>query len=366
MKFDCQRSHLFDAVTLAHIAASSRTPLAILQNLRLEAAGNQLIVLGCDGEMWVQRSVPCFVHEEGSVCLQGRLLFDIVKSLPEGDCTLTVNAQGSALLQEGNSEYRMMALSAEDFPPMPDTGSEATLTIPMQTFRSAVDSVAYAVATDSHRPVLTGVLMRYDGESLTMVATDTHRLAHRKISGEGWGAEVGAIVPEKALRAIAKMPIPDDQAVTIRFGDQRLGVSADGAEMVCQLLPEPYPNWERVVPQEFTRTWTVEVDQLREKVNRVMIIARESANRVKFSGKANEVVVSSRSEEKGDAKEELPMIGTGGDLDIAFNGEYVRDAVKPITGAGARIELTESSRPAVIRSVDDDSYFCVIMPMALG
>lgn len=365
MKVDCRRADLYEAVSLASIAATGRTPLTILQNLRLDANGAHMRVLGCDGEMWVQRTIPVTIHEEGNICLQSKLLTDIVGSLPEGDVHLDVSEKG-ALLKEGNSEYRMMVLDAEDFPEPPETGSEATLNLPMRVFRDAVSSVVYAVATDSHRPVLTGVLFTYDGTSLTLVATDTHRLAHRKVAGEGFGNPVTAIVPDKALSAILRMPIPDDQDVRLQFGDGRLGVEVDGAKMVCQLLPDPYPNWERVVPTEYTRTWSVEVDQMMDKVKRTLIIARDSAYRVRFAGKANEILISARSEERGEAKEELPMIGTGGDIEIAFNGKYVNEALEPIKATGARIELTESSRSAVFRSAEDDQYFCVIMPMALG
>lgn len=365
MKVDCRRADLYDAVSLASVAATGRTPLTIMQNLRLDAAETHLRVLGCDGEMWVQRIIPCTVFEEGSLCLPSKLLSDIVASLPEGDVHLDVSDKG-ALLKEGNSEYRMMVLNAEDFPEPPETGSEATLSLPMRVFRDAVGSVSSAVATDSHRPVLTGVLFSYDGAGLTLVATDTHRLAHRRVAGEGFGNPVTAIVPEKALNAILRMPISDDQDVRLQFGGGRLGVEVDGAKMVCQLLSDTYPNWERVVPTEFTRTWTVEVDQMADKVKRTLIIARDSANRVRFAGKANEILISARSEERGEAKEELAMIGTGGDIEIAFNGKYVMDALEPIKATGARIELTESSRSAVFRSAEDDQYFCVIMPMALG
>ncbi|MCW5940786.1 MAG: DNA polymerase III subunit beta [Fimbriimonadaceae bacterium] len=354
-----------EAVSLASIAATGRTPLTILQNLRMDATGAHMRVLGCDGEMWVQRTIPVTIHQEGNICLQAKLLNDIVGSLPDGDVHLDVTDKG-ALLTEGNSEYRMMTLEPEDFPEPPETGSEATLNLPMRLFREAVNSVVYAVATDSHRPVLTGVLFTYDGTNLTLVATDTHRLAHRKVAGEGLGSPVTAIVPEKALSAILRMPIADDQEVKLQFGEGRLGVEVDGAKMVCQLLPDPYPNWERVVPTEFTRTWSVEVDQMKDKVKRTLIIARDAAFRVIFSGQANEILISAKSEERGEAKEELPMVGTGGDIKIAFNGKYVLDALEPIKAPGARVELTESSRSAVIRSTEDDQYFCVIMPMALG
>jgi len=368
LKLDCPRREFYDAVTAAAAAASTRTSISILQNLRIDAVNTGLKVMGCDGEMWVERNVACMVHEGGSICLQAKLLNDLVSSLPDGDLELkTLNGHG-ALLQQGASEYRLQTLDAADFPEAPEISADAELTLPMGELKKAIDSVIFAVSQDTHRQVLTGVLFRYDGTTLTLVATDTHRLAVKKVERPGGGSEVNAVVPERALRAIRSLPLGDDDAITLRFGNGRVGVEAGGAKVVSQLLTGAYPNWERVVPTECTRVWAVEVDQLGEKVKRTMILARDNANRVRFKGQSDEILISARSEEKGEAKEEVPVVAQNGDVEIAFNGKYVLDALSQIDGPGVRIEMTESSRPAVFKPADDEntSYYCVIMPMALA
>jgi DNA polymerase-3 subunit beta len=335
--------------------------------LKLEASDGGLRVLGCDSEMWVERNVACMVGDPGAVCVQARLLLDLVNSLPDGDVQLSVMEGQNLLMQQGASEYRMLTLEPSDFPEPPDYGGEGELALPMGQLREAVDSVLFAVSADAHRPILTGVMFSYDGETLTMVATDTHRLAVRKIKQSGIGSSITAVVPEKALKAIKSLPLGDEDTVSIRFGNGRLGVDAGGAKVVSQLLAGTYPNWERVVPGEFTRTWSAELDQLEEKVKRAMILARDNANRVRFKGQDDQIVISARSEEKGEAKEEVAMIANNGDVEIAFNGRYVLDALGPIKQQGVKVEMTESSRPAVFRPADDgESYFCVIMPIALS
>lgn len=368
LKLDCPRKEFSEAVGLAISASSVRTSLPILQNLKLEAGDGGLRVLGCDSEMWVERRVACMVNDPGAICVQARLLSELVSKLPEGDVQLKVLDDQHLLMQQGPSEYRMNTLEAEDFPEPPEYGGEGELSMPMGELRDAADSVLYAVSSDAHRPILTGVLFGYDGETLTLVATDTHRLAVRKLRKPGIkGSSISAVVPEKALKAIKSLPLGDEDVVTISFGNGRLGVDAGGARIVSQLLSGTYPNWERVVPSEFTRTWTVERDQLNEKVGRIMILARDNANRVKFKGQDDQIVISARSEERGDAKEEVHMVASNGEVEIAFNGRYVLDAIGAIKGDGVKIEMTESSRPAVFRPAeDDDSYFCVIMPMALA
>ena len=367
MRLDVPRKEFFEAVSAAAAAASVRTSVTILQNLKIEAMDGGVRVLGCDGEMWVERDVAGSVVEGGALCLPARLLKDLVGKLSDAPVSLYTMDGSGAMLEQGASQYRLQTLDAEDFPEPPPFGGEGELTLSMGTLRNAVDSVLFAVSSDTHRQVLTGVLFNYDGTTLTLVATDTHRLAVRKIEQEGIGTNISAVVPEKALKAIKALPVPDDAEVALKFGGGRIGVEAGSAKVVAQLLAGTYPNWERVVPAETTRTWSVESDQLLEKVNRIMILARDNAFRVRFRGADDQIVIAARSEEKGEAKEEVLMIGNNGDVEIAFNGKYVVDALGPIEGPGVRVEMTESSRPAVFRAADDDSgYFCVIMPMALA
>lgn len=315
--------------------------------------------------MWVERQVACMVEDGGSICVQSKLISDLVNTLPDGDIHLLTSESQGMLLKQGNSEYRMLTLDPTDFPEPPAYGGDGELTLKMGDLRKAIDSVSFAVSTDNHRPICTGVLFQYNGETLTLVATDTHRLAVKKLHRPGIGANLTAVVPERALRAIKNLPVGDEDDITISFGAGRLGVETGGAKVVSQLLMGTYPNWERVVPSESTRSWSIEVDQLTEKVKRVMILAKENANRVRMHGQDDQVIISARSEERGEAKEETTMIPSNGDVEVAFNGKFILDALNPIEGPGVKIEMTENTRAAIFRPTEDDSYFCVIMPMAL-
>jgi DNA polymerase III subunit beta len=366
MKITCPRKEFFEAVSAAAQASSTRTSVSILQTLKIEAADATIRVVGCDGEMWVERRLSAVIEEAGAICVPAKLLQDIVSSLPDGDVHLTTTDGTNVVLNQGPSEYRLHSLDPQDFPDAPDFGGESNLELKAGEMRDAVDSVIFAVSSDSHRQLLTGVLLTYNGTMLRLVATDTHRLAVRELTRDGLGQEVQAVVPEKALRAIKGLPISDEANVEFQFGAGRLGVDAGHAKVVTQLLQGTYPNWERVVPTESTRSWSLESDQLSSKVKRAMIVARDNASRIRFKGDEDTLLVSARSEEKGDAKEELTMISQNGDLEIAFNGKYVLDALDPIDGPGVKVEMTEPMRPAVFRAADEDkNYYCVVMPMSL-
>lgn len=366
MKLECSRKDLLDALNLAATASSVRTAMPILQSIKLTAVDSGLTLLGCDSEMWAQRSILANVEEPGAICVQASLIRDLVSKLPDGRVTFSLEG-GNLMLRTAMSEWRMLALPAEDFPEIPPTEAKATIRLQMSEFRDAVDRVSYAVADDYTRPVLTGVLFNYDGTKLTLVATDTHRLAVLNLDKPGIGSEVNAVVPEKALKAIKQLPIGDDEEIEVAFDETRLSVDVGQGKVVSQLLIGQYPNWRRVVPAETTRAWTLDRAELVDNITRAMILAKDNAYRIRFKGHGDQVLISARSEEKGEAKEEVAVVGKNGDIEIAFNGKYVLDALSAMKCDGIKAEMTEASFPAIFKPLEgEEGQFCVIMPMALG
>jgi len=366
LKLECTRKELLEALAFAGSATSTRSALPILKTVRLDADGTSLGLLGCDGELWAERKIEAIVATAGAACVDFSLLRDIIGKLPDGQLTLELDG-ANVFLRHGGSEWRMMALPADEFPQVPSVEGSSELRMPIGELRAAVDAVAHAVADDNSRPVLTGVQFAYDGNTLILAATDMQRLAVTKLEQPGIGSPLSAIVPERALRAIKSLPLDDSKEVVVRFDDSRLHVEVGGTQVVAQLLMGTFPNWERVVPAESTRSWTFDRTELLDNVNRAMILARDNANRVRFRGNPDSVLISARSEERGEAKEEVAVVAKNGDVEIVFNGRYVEDALKSIKGDGVLIELTEPSRPALFKAVDADSpQYCVIAPMSLG
>jgi DNA polymerase-3 subunit beta len=365
MKVNVARKDFADALALAAAASSTRAALPVLSSIRLKAEGKALSLLGCDGEMWAESTCPADVKAPGAVCVQRQLLSEIVSSLPDGN--LLIELEGSSVfIRHAHSEFKMMAMGADEFPPIPDVQPNSDLTLPFGEFRKAVTSVQYACSDDSSRPVLTGVLFNYDGEVLTLVATDTHRLAVHKIHRGGIGSKLNVTVPEKALKAIRQLQLGEDENISVKFDEARLVVDTGSAKVVSQLLSGQYPNWERVVPSEHTRTWTVDKNEFQSNLRRALILAKDNANRVKFTGNGDVIVISSRSEDKGEAKEEVACVSKNGDMKIAFNGQYVIEALAAMDCDGVKAEMTEPSRPAILRPTEGgEDHFCVVMPMAV-
>lgn len=366
MNLLCTRRDLADALALASGATAQRSSLPFLQNVALYAEEDSLRIVGCDGELWAQRKIPANVTAPGSASVQAALFSQYVGSLADGDIALTLEGN-QLVIRSGHSEWKLLSTNPSDSQNLPEVAPQSELTLPFGELTEAIDSVAFAVAEDGSRPILTGVYLNYDGQKLTLVATDTHRLAVRNLDKDGLGSDVTAIVPHKALRLLRHLPFASEDAVTVRFDNTRLVVDTGDAQIVSQLLEGAYPNWERVVPQDPTRSWIVERGELLENVRRALLLAKDSAYRVRFKSNGEEILISARSDDKGEAKEAVGAVVKNGDLEIAFNGRYVVDALNAMKVDGVQVDMTESARPAVFRPVEGgEKAFCVIMPMALG
>lgn len=365
MKATVPRKELAESLAIAGAASSNRSTMPVLTTIRIEAAESRLTLTGCDGEMWAASSLVGNVETPGAVCVQAKLLGEIVSALPAGDVVLSLE-NTSVFLRQGASEWKLMAMGAEDFPNIPEVIAQSDVSLSMGEFRDVISSVDFAISEDTTRAFLTGVLFTYDGKAVTLVATDTHRLAVRRLERPGVGSDVHAIISEKSLRAIRSLPVDDNQTITLQMDQVRVKVEAGGSVVVAQMIDGNFPNWERVVPLELTRSWKVDREELLGHVKRLDILARDSAYRLRFACNGDTIVVSARSEDRGEAKEEMPCIAKNGEVQIAFNGRYVRDAVSSMKGNMVTIEMTEPSRPAIFRPEEDgENHFCVIMPMAV-
>lgn len=366
MKAIVARSDLSSALTIAASASSVRAALPVLTSIRIEASEGGLHLVGCDGEMWGAATAPARVEQPGAVCVQQRLLSDILAHLGQGDVTIELEGT-SVYVRHAHSEYKMLALPADEFPEIPDVEPVNSLKLPFGELVKGLEAVSFAVSDDAARAVLTGILFSYDGSTLTLVATDTHRLAVNRIHREGIGSPLTAIVPSKALKSMRNLTVADDDMIAVAFDDTRLLIDVGNAKIVAQLLTGQYPNWERVVPAEYTRSWMMNRQEFLGTLDRALVLAKDSANRVRFRGNGETILVSARSEDKGEAKDEITCVSRNGDLEIAFNGKYLRDALNSMGSEGVQAEMTEASRPAILRPTEGgDDHFCVVMPMAIG
>ncbi|OYT69292.1 MAG: DNA polymerase III subunit beta [Armatimonadetes bacterium JP3_11] len=363
MKIQLNRKQFDEALGVVAGAAATRASLPILSHLYLEAQGDTLRLVGSDLEQWVECRIPAIVGEDGATTLPARLLTELVGSLGGEEINIETGERHQAIVTSGDSRYQLLGLPAEEYPPVPEIESPSELALPAKHFLEMVDSVEFAVSKEEARQALTGIRMEFEGDTLRLVATDTHRLAVRTACiDSGAGEPTSAIVPLKAIQLVHKIPTSD--TITLRLGAHRAAFLGENAAVYTQLIEGQYPNYQRVIPQSYTRKWTLIAQDFRNALRRAYLVARSNSNKVYLRTDGEKLVISAQGD-VGEATERVDLIREGDDLEIAFNARYILDVLDVVKSEGVVIELTESLRPAVFKPAETGDYLCVIMPMAL-
>jgi len=370
MKVQFNRKQFDDALRVVASAVSARAWLPILSHVYIEAQSDTVRLVGSDLEQWVECRIPAMVGEDGATTLPARLLTELVGSLGGKDIRIESGERHQAVLTSADSCYELVGLPAEEYPPIPDIESTSELALPAKHFLEMVGSVKFAVCKEEARHALTGIRMEFEGDTLRLAATDTHRLAVRTVRiDSGAGEPTAAIVPLKAIQLVQK--IPAGETITLQLGQHRAAFLGENAAVYTQLIEGQYPNYQRVIPQEFTRRWVLTVKDFRNALRRAYLIAKNNAtdgyktytSKVYLRTDGDKLVITAQGY-AGEAEEAVKLVREGDDLEIAFNAKYLLDVLDVLESEQVAVELTESLRPAVFRPAELDDYLCVIMPMA--
>jgi DNA polymerase-3 subunit beta len=373
MQAVCPRKDLYEAVQTVGRAVSGRSTLPILSHILAQPQGDGTLKLtATDLEMWMECRLPARLQAtlDADDATEGftapaRVFTDILAALPDADVFLERPEGGNKIqVRCARSDYQILGLPAEEFPAPPDVETTASFTISGEILRDMIRHVLFAVSKDDTRPILTGVLLVFTGDTLKMVATDTHRLAVRTEKLEGGEGDANAIIPARAMNELLRLA-NDEDSVTVALASGQARFDVGGATMVTRLLEGQFPNYERVIPTGFERKLTLEREEFIKAVKRAAIVARDNSNRVVIETQGAQLVLSAESDKVGSAHEEIEVAREGDDIQIAFNANYLADALNVVETEGVVLELTEPLRPGILRPIGDTAtdYLCVLMPM---
>lgn len=377
MKIRCEKSQLQEGIHIVQRAVSGRSTLPILNNILLETTAGQVALLAYDLEIGIETWVEASVEVEGGLTVPARIFSEVIGFMPEAEVSLEADERQVLSVSCGKSRYRIHGLAAEEFPRLPllPTGS-ASFQIQEATLRRLIRETTFASSVDETRPILTGVLFTQEGDRLTMVATDTHRLAWTWIplSTEGAAAKEQAaqpmplsILPARALneclRLLSSEGSEGGKLCRVTLSDNQAQFGLERAVLQTRLIEGQFPNWEKVVPKEFLRTITIETDELRAALRRAAIVARENANKLNLSISTEGMTITAVSQEVGRAQEDLAVNLEGEPINIAFNARYLLDVLSIIDTEEVVLSLREPLEAGVVRPIAREEYTYVIMPM---
>lgn len=365
MKFTIARSELMDTLAVVSRGMSARSTLPILSGILITAKDGELNFQATDLEVSVKRSAAALVDKEGAAVFPGRLLNDVVRSLPEA--AVTIETEGDvALLRCQQSAFTIKTLSAADYPKFPSVPVDKSVTLSSSALSVMVKHVARAVSRDETRAILTGILFVIDGTTARMVATDSYRLALREITLEEAAGDLEVVVPGKALEEVARMATSTPE-VRIGVSENQILFEFANTTFVTRRIEGSFVNYRQLIPKEATTTVTVPTAEISAAVKRVSIMALHNTP-VKFTVRVEDqtLSLSANSHDVGDASEDLMAKVEGQDVEIAFNHAFLMDGLSSADTENVRVELQSSLKPGLLRTDGDEGFLYLLMPVRLS
>ncbi len=363
MKVVCQREELSQKLGIVARAVSTRASVQILSGVLLRAEAGRLHLAATDMELSLRSSLEAQVEGDGAVVVPGRLLVDLVRLLPESEVTIEHQAEESVLrVTCGSSSSSLHTYAAEDFPRLPDLDALGTFTVDRESLLDTVSRVARSASRDESRPVLTGILVRFETGKLVMAATDSYRLAVKETELQGVAPELEAIIPARALGELARIA-QDGDSIELGVHENQVVFAADDVWLTTRRIDGQFPNYKQLLPESFEHEVTLPRGEILDVVRRVgVMVQRTSPIQLRFA--EGELTVFARTQDVGEAKESLPVQFSGEPLDIGFNAEFLREGIESIGADDIRLRLISPLRPAVIDGGEDDPTY-LIMPIRL-
>lgn len=373
MKITFDQKSIADAIAVAARFINARSPLPVLQTIRLEACAEAqtLTLTATDLDTGVRMTTTAaHVEESGAVCVGGQLLRDVSGKLPKGEARLETLGEGRCVLFSGGSRYELSTLSAEDYPALPAAVPEQSVTMGQGVLKAMLGqaTVAAAKVSEEARAVMTGVLLSLNLDRLTMVSTDGRRLGvvEEVVEIVGDSADLSAVVPARALEALGKV-LGSSGTVTVSTGKSLAHFTLPGYEFHCRLLEGRFPDHTKFVPKSFTRCARLDTADLLAAVKRLLPLAQEKRSphllRLRFNDDG--LTITANTPDLGSGEERVACEYEGEPLLIGFNGQYLADglAVLPADGE-CQIDLQEDTKSAVLR-VQGQGFEYVLMPVKL-
>jgi DNA polymerase-3 subunit beta len=363
LRITCSKAELAASLGIVSRAVSTRGAVQVLGGILLQAEDGRLSLAATDMEISIRASLAGEVEGDASVVVPGRLLTDLVRLLPDDSVTLAYDeGDGVLAVTSGSHASRLNVYSAEDFPRLPPL-DVSLQTIDAAALLATIEKVGRAASRDESRPVLTGVLVRFEGDRLIMAATDSYRLAVKETSLSSAGPDLDAIIPARALQELARLAAG---AEDVRLGvhENHVIFSANDVWLTSRRIDGQFPNYKQLLPETFEAEIATPRAALLDVVRRAGLMAQRNAPlRLRFAD--GELTVSAQTQDIGEATESLPIEYAGEELEIGFNPYFLHDGLEAVAGDSVQLKLINRLRPGLL-SAPDESFWYLIMPIRLA
>jgi DNA polymerase III subunit beta len=371
MEITVSKFELLRELTATQGVVERKTTIPILSNYLFEAAGDKLSLTATDLDLSLRTSCVAKVKKEGACTIPARKLHDYVKLLPDADITIKLLENHWVSIRCGRSNTKMVGMARSNFPSLPTFPTAGVVKIPAQVLRSMIAKTGFAIASEESRYTLNGALMVLKPESITMVATDGHRLSHIERTGgkfEGISGEQKTLIPKKAMDELKSL-LDSTDAEEIEFAkdDSTLFFRIGQRFLTSRQLTGQFPNFEAVLPKDNNKSITVHGEDLSSAISRVAQFADERSRAVKMRLEKGELKLSASSTETGESEDSLEIDYNGDMIQIGFNAQYLLDFLKATGSGDVKLEFKDSQSAGQMRPAEGEEYKYryIVMPMRI-
>jgi DNA polymerase III subunit beta len=368
LKLTTKREELVAKLSIVSRAVSARAATQALSGVLLTASEGRVTLSATDLDMGLKTAVDADVASEGSVLLPGRLLAEVARSLADPNVEIeSREAERDVEIRSGGSSFHLRVLPVEDFPKLPEPEEAPRLKIPAAVLAASIDLVARAASRDDMRPVLTGVFVTAAGAEMTMVATDSYRLAVKRTELEGeLGGELEANIPARALRELARILSSEGvEEAAVALQTNQAIFQAGAIVLTTRLIEGQFPNFRQLLPESYEHDVRLPRSEFLDVTRRVSQLAQRNAP-LRLSFAPGELTVAAETPDVGDAEEKMPAAFEGEPLEIGFNPEFLKEGIESVDGDEVLLRLISPLRPGLLEPVEGDDFRYLVMPIRLN
>ena len=368
MKLSVSRETLLNRLGIAVRGVSTRSAIQTLSGVLVNAGEGSVELQATDMELGIRVGLEVKDASPGSVVLPGRLLLDVVRSLPKDELSLEYrSAQQDVEVVSGSASFHLRTLPSEDFPKLPEPAANGALEMPAGAFVDTINRVARAASRDETRPHLTGVLVSASERELRMVATDSYRLSVKETTLEkALGGSLEANVPARTLQELGRdAQASGAESIAVTALENQVVFTVGEVMLSSRLVEGRFPNYQQLLPDSYEHELRVNRGELLEVVRRISLLAQKNAP-LRLSFKEGELGVSAQTPDVGEGSESLPVPFKGEPLEIGFNPEFFRDGLDSAESDDLLLKLISPLRPGLIQSGDEGGFLYLVMPIRLN
>ena len=370
MELVARKQDLLRELQLFQGIVERKNTIPILANVLLEAKGDRVGFLATDLEVGLRSACKAAVTTGGSLTVPAKKFYEIVKSLPETEIRVA-EEKGGVRVAADRFDSRIQTLPRDDFPTLPESGGSKSVTLPRLALREMVAKTQFAITGEDTRYFLNGALFVVRPDSMSLVATDGHRLAlvtvPRSATAGTEAEEDRPILPKKTLSELGRLVAEDDGDVEFTRSENHLFFKVGDRMLISRMIDGQFPAYERVIPKGNDKHIEFERDRLANALRRVALLSNERSRAVKFQIEKGKVDVTSSSPDVGEAHEMLPVDYSGSAMQICFNAQYVLDFLSAVSTDVVSLDLKDEVSQVVVKPVGAEGYdyTYVIMPMRI-